>query len=424
MVRITRSRTGVKGKPKKVVKSPKSPDIKTARSELLSQFNKLGVDTDQAKLLIEACREQEKREVPIRTVPVVVGESPPISPISSPILTKDGEKPNIQRAARFPPRFCLTDTYSGNMGEDVRQFVRHFRIQAESSELTEAEQQRELQMYLRGGAIRWFDANHTQFTNTNILLEELVKHFTGDTGRRAKRRKTLSDIVQGENESVAEYNSRFEEACEDTFLRDDEYVGYYLNGLDHTLQTAVVGARTQVLAETMKAANDIFALMALLPKPHINKPTKTISALTPTVNMVVEKSPIRSPPEDERWIAIQTQLLALTAAASATKQATISTNNERTPCEKCGSTTHKTRNHDIRCFNCGELGHRSFECRKSRKRGRGEDRTGGRSKDPCDFCGIPGHTALRCFKNPASLEYKGPKQENKSSKEKTASLGN
>jgi hypothetical protein len=61
------------------------------------------------------------------------------------------------------------------------------------------------------------------------------------------------------------YNARFSAAKQDTYLREEEDIGLYLQGLTSSLMDKVVGARTICLADTMRAANDIYAQMSLLP---------------------------------------------------------------------------------------------------------------------------------------------------------------
>jgi len=263
-------------------------------------------------------------------------------------------------------------------------------------------------MSLKLGAIRWYDANSGSYSSMGKLLEGMVTHFTSDTGRKAYRREKLKEMTQKCSESVSEYNSRFEEAKIDTYLREEEYLGIYLTGLTKELRNAVVGARTTSLQETMKAGTEIYAQMALLTKPRLTRQEPKANEIS--LNSVAPDrslSPVHAPSRD-RISVMEEQLLALQTAKTS-----------ETPikkCGKCGLPGHKTENCGIRCFNCDGLGHRANECRKPRRKRQSDFKSPSFTKTSkselfCNYCKRTGHTEMGCFSNPISLSFRGPKQE-------------
>ena len=66
-----------------------------------------------------------------------------------------------------------------------------------------------------------------------------------------------------------------------------------------------------------------------------------------------------------------------------------------------------------KCFKRNQKGHMAKDCKNSNnnsntnRNGGGGGGGGGRFKGNCNHCGIEGHMARDCFKNPESAKYKG-----------------
>ena len=54
----------------------------------------------------------------------------------------------------------------------------------------------------------------------------------------------------------------------------------------------------------------------------------------------------------------------------------------------------------IKCYRCGETGHKAFQCKKPKKTGGGKDQGKKKFQGKCNTCGKEGHKAVDCFKDP------------------------
>ena len=319
--------------------------------------------------------------------------APIVSPPKS-LKTKHGKGKKSEKvfsprpqasSTKPPPKFKLDMTYSGGTKEDLREFVRLFRLKAKRSQLDEEEQEDELQCLLRGAAIRWWTQNHTRFACTDYLLDGMIEHFTCDTGRRDARRATLKEIKQGETEQLIEYNARFEAAKVDTYWTEEEELSCYLQGLRPFIFHKVLGAPIDTLEEAMIAAKRVSARVASLPASaqglvHPPPPPASIYAAppsTPQVDAILARL--------DRMDQARTPHLAPMQSGAQTRSKSSIT------CGKCGKQGHHTDRCGLRCGRCRRTGHRTEEC----------------TVPLCEFCGRAGHTANTCFKNPACPSYKG-----------------
>lgn len=414
-------RTRTKGPTPPVVSPPKS------RADILALLQEKGIDKAGALVMLEAWGEEgenprgrrrtrvgnstrrsrspsEEREITFKSftpAPRLQNtrrsfSAPPNSPPAAPI---------VREKVRYPPRFKLDSTYSGKTNEDLREFVRLFRLKADASELAEKDKSRELQCVLRGAAIRWYDSHSADFADTDKLLEGMVAHFTCDVGRREVRRRALKDIKQGDSEQLIEYNARFDEARADTFLTSEDELGCYLKGLLPHLFHKVVGAQTVNLKEAMKAATTISAQLASLPEEarHLVFPPPMPRANTSAVPQASSAPAATSRAVDPSITQIMARLDSiepmLKAMQGGTEGAYPRRDNDRSECTKCGRKGHTVDVCGVRCRNCNRLGHKSFQCRAPKAHNTG--------RPSCTFCGRPGHLADKCFKNPASASYKG-----------------
>ena len=435
----------------------------SSESGVLGEFAKLGFKDEAARQLLEAwTKAKEPHKGPVTNVDISPSRTRSqrgrltLSPghvettVSSSNPMETGEtgenlcnlndtKIVTHSTQRWPPRFAMTQVFSGGMAEDVRSFVRMFRLRATNSKLTEKEKGRELQCLLQAAALRWFDANYRDFNSADRLLECMVNHFTNDAGRLAVRRRKLETLKQDSGESLGDYDARFMEGKVDTYLRDEEYKRFYIQGLRPSLMSAVIGQPSDSLLECMAVAGKIYAQMCLI--PDLVNITKHVEIPVGNKSKKEEK---RKEGDYAELVAtierIEPKLNALTGASSnqqstyaAPPQKTLTHDNVTHTCSKCGKQGHHTNVCGIRCHNCNRMGHKAHNCRNPQQaqrpapyhtRSQGGDSSAlQRGKLECTHCMKTGHTKDRCFKNPDSASYRPPNK-GKGNDEKTPGSGN
>ena len=288
-------------------------------------------------------------------------------------------------SSKPPPKFKLDMTYSGATKEDLREFVRLFRLKAKRSQLDEEDRKDELQCVLRGAAIRWWEQNCDSFATTDKLLEGMIQHFTCDTGRRDARRAILKSIKQGEDEQLIEYNARFEAAKVDTYWSGEEELSCYLQGLRPFIFHKVLGAHIDTLQDAMRAAKRVSAQVASLPASaqglvHPPPPPANTYAPPPSTSQV-DAILARLDHMDQTRVP---HLAPMQTGPQTRARSNIT-------CGKCGRQGHSADRCGLRCANCKRVGHRTDQC----------------TVPTCQYCKRAGHTSDICFKNPASSSYKG-----------------
>ena len=321
-------------------------------------------------------------EVPIPSPPKPKKKVKKVKKVKS---GKSSPKPQASTSSKAPPKFKLDMTYSGATKEDLREFVRLFRLKAKRSQLDEEDRKDELQFALRGAAIRWWEQNSESFATTDKLLEGMIEHFTCDTGRRDARRAILKSIRQGDDEQLIEYNARFEAAKVDTYWSGEDELACYLQGLRPFIFHKVLGAHIDTLQDAMRAAKRVSAQVASLPASAqglVHPPPPPANAYAPPPsNTQVDAILARLDRMDQRR---EPQLAPMQTGPQTRSRSNVT-------CGKCGRQGHSTDRCGLRCTKCRRLGHRTEEC----------------TLPTCQFCHRTGHTSDICYKNPASSSYKG-----------------
>ena len=262
--------------------------------------------------------------------------------------------PRASAKRKTPPKFKLDLIYSGATKEDLREFVRLFRLRAKRSQLDEEDQRDELQVVLRGAAIRWWEQNSDSFDTTDKLLEGMIKHFACDTGRRDARRIALKNIRQGATEQLIEFNARFDEARVDTHWSSEDELACYFQGLQPHIFDKVVGAQIESLADAMKAAKRVSAQLASLPAAVqgrlIHPPPPPAPQSVPQMDAILARL-------DQIEASRASQLTNMQLGPQ-------SRSRSKVTCYKCGKEGHKAVRCGLKCSGCNRMGHGESECYK------------------------------------------------------------
>jgi len=62
-----------------------------------------------------------------------------------------------------------------------------------------------------------------------------------------------------------------------------------------------------------------------------------------------------------------------------------------------------TNNSKIKCYRCGETGHKAFQCKRPKKGGESSESSKKKFQGKCNTCGKIGHKAVDCFKDPKNV---------------------
>ena len=251
----------------------------------------------------------------------------------------------------------MKKSYSGTPHENVSIFLDTFHTQVALAGLDTESALLLLPTCLEDRARRWYQAEKDAnglFPSLDALVKALKSKFTPTRAEKRAHTHKLRQTKQADNESVLDFNVRFEALAAKCDLPDEDVRDAYVDALRTQIREAIAIKCPDTHAEAMRDAMSLdISLARLAPKRG--------QAQVNSVSMDKKGKPYPV----------------------------------RKPCEKCGG-AHSTKRCGQKCEECGKLGHLAHECR---------------SKQECTHCQKKGHTADRCFKNPASSSYRAPKKQ-------------
>ena len=135
--------------------------------------------------------------------------------------------------------------FSGDPGEDVKQFLRQLDQTATFYKFTNVQKVEVLPLLLTGNANVWFSASpHLAGKTYDQLCEALIKQFLLESDIWLLRQQLLNK-KQTENESVAHFASEIRKLCLRLDLPVEESVHFFINGLKPELKNYVVFTATK-----------------------------------------------------------------------------------------------------------------------------------------------------------------------------------
>ena len=135
--------------------------------------------------------------------------------------------------------------FSGDPGEDVKQFLRQLYQTATFCKFTNVQKVEVLPLLLTGNANVWFSASpHLAGKTYDQLCEALTKQFLLESDIWLLRQQLLNK-KQTENESVAQFASEIRKLCLRLDLPVEESVHFFINGLKPELKNYVVFTATK-----------------------------------------------------------------------------------------------------------------------------------------------------------------------------------
>ena len=152
--------------------------------------------------------------------------------------------------------------FSGDSGEDVKQFLRQLDQTATFNKFTNVQKAEALPLLLTGNANVWFSASpHLAGKTYEQFCEALIKQFLSESDIWLLRQQLLNKR-QTENGSVAQFASQIRKLCLRLDLLVEESAHFFTNGLKPELKSFVVLQRPKTFfeAETCAKLTDAIPL--------------------------------------------------------------------------------------------------------------------------------------------------------------------
>ena len=270
-----------------------------------------------------------------------------------------------RRSPRLPPPrpFKLKQCFSGLPSDNVNDFITLFRNEMELTNTDDRSALLILPKCLTDVAGRWFlQAKRAtgSFDSLGEALEALTARFTPTEAMRSIQNDQLRRMRQGDNESVVDYNVRFEKQAATCTLMESDLKNIYVDSLIKQLGKSVLLQRPSSCDEAMREALSLEVdlrrrgELAMGSVNHVERPTYNGHKPYP----------------------------------------------KRNPCRKCGG-NHATDRCGVRCKKCGKLGHTENECRSNVPK-RNDD------EPPCTKCHMTNHARPQCWRDPDGPNYRPP----------------
>lgn len=130
-------------------------------------------------------------------------------------------------------------TFRGEDNEDVREFLVNFERSAFLCGWTDERKALGLPLYLKDGALVWFNSLNTEEMDYEAMIEALEKQFSSETNIWQMRQK-LIERKQLDNEPLSSYTKDIRKMCMSLDLPKQEWVYYFIQGLKPNLRSHVV----------------------------------------------------------------------------------------------------------------------------------------------------------------------------------------
>ena len=144
--------------------------------------------------------------------------------------------------------------FSGDSGEDVKQFLRQLDQTATFYKFTNVQKAEVLSLLLTNNANVWFSASpHLASKTYDQLCEALIKQFLSESDIWLLRQQLLNKR-QTENESVTQFASEIRKLCLRLDLLVEESVHFFINGLKPELKSYVGLQRPKTFFEAETCA--------------------------------------------------------------------------------------------------------------------------------------------------------------------------
>ena len=241
-------------------------------------------------------------------------------------------------------------------------FLDNFATQVRIADLNDGLALDVLSTCLEDRAARWFHEEklrHGAFTTYGDLAAALKRRFTLSSSERKCHEMKLRSARQSPQESVLDFNHRFEGLAAQCNMLADDLRDAYVDALRPKLRDAL---DTRCPADLEAAMRDAMSLDVAQAR------RAAMSGAHPEINQISGSTRPRNRPENRPY-------------------------QPRAPCKICRG-PHPTDKCKDKCTKCGRLNHTADHC----------------SFQGCDFCYRANHTRQQCFRDPNGPSYRPPRK--------------